>query len=285
MAKRSFGAVLAVAAVVALVACGGSEDSAPPVSMPVAAEGEFGGTGFRVDGGGFLEVSEALCWTIDGIVVAWVPGSSVGDAGEAVATPDGEAVRGGSYVRFTGWEFTSDRWPGGADGRWARHAEDCGAGPYLLVLVDTIEVDPFDPQVVSTDELMETVVGARLEPVGGCGYGFAAANSDGTVGLIVSDSAKGETAVSGELPDDRFDVRVKVGSRLFEQWCTDVLFAFTDPFTAAEWPVTAGRFEFELVDDHLGRFVLEAAVVSSPGGEIELGAVNMSNGCYGCVPG
>ena len=282
MTRRAIGSVLAVAVLMVGVTACGDDDEA---SMPVAAEGEFGRGGFPVEGGGRLDVTEPGCWTVDGVMAAWAPGSSIDEADRTVATPDGAAVADGSFVRITGRELRADEWPGAPDGRWAEHAEACGFGPWVMVFVETMEIDPFDPTVMSEGELAAMVADATLTSAGGCGYQFTAANADGTVGLIVSDSSWSETAATGELPDDRFEVTVRVGSRLFDQWCTDVLFPFADPFTAARSPVTAGRFEFDISDDLDARFVLDDAVVDSPTGEIALGRVTMTNSCYSCIPG
>lgn len=283
MTRRAMGAIVAAAVMmVGLTACGDDDDGS---SMPVATDGEFGRGGFRVDGGGRLALSEPGCWTVDGIMAAWAPGSSIDEAGRTAATPEGEAVADGSFVRITGLELTTGEWPGGSDGRWARHAEDCGFSSWVMVLVETMEIDPFDPQVTSEAELAALVAETTLTSSGGCGYQFTAVNADDTVGLIVSDSSRSETAASGELPDDRFEVTVRVGSRLFEQWCTDVLYPFADPFTAARWPVTAGRFEFDTTDDDIASFTLTDAVVDSPAGPIPLGSITMTNSCFGCVPG
>lgn len=159
MTGRAFGMMLsAVVLMTATTGCG-DDDGA---SLPVATDGEFSGSGFRVDGGGRLGLSEPGCWTVDGIMAAWAPGSSIDEAGRTAATPGGEAVADGSFVRITGIELSTGEWPGGSDGRWARHAEDCGFGSWVMVLVETMEIDPFDPQVTSEAELAALVAETTL---------------------------------------------------------------------------------------------------------------------------
>lgn len=288
MSGRRGLVVVAVGALLAAgAACGGDDGQSSAngsAAMPVADEGEFGGGGFGVDGGGRLDVAGEACWTLDGAMVAWAPGSILDDDTRSVTTPEGEPVVAGSYVRFTGREFTRERWPGSDEGRWAEHAEACGVTGRLLVFVDSVAIDPFDPRVASDDDLVAAASAAQLDSDGGCGYGFTASNDDGTVGLIVSTPGRDGPA-SGELPDESYSVALRVGSRLFDQWCTDILEPFLDPFVAAEWPITSGRFEFDSSDDFVARFVLTDAVVSTPAGQITLDEVVMENSCYGCFPG
>jgi hypothetical protein len=267
-------------------ACAGNGDEAS-VPLPVAAEDEFAGGGPR-SLGGHLDVDGERCWTLDGEVIAFAPGSSIVDDGRAVVTPGGTPVGAGSQVEVSGRLVTPERWPGGAEGRWARHVEECRPGAFFMLLADTVALDPFDPQNVDDEALVALVADARFESTGGCGFAYTAANDDGTVGIIVSVPFNDYEPGSGELPDSRFEISVRVGSRLFDQWCTDVIEPFTEPVVAARWAVVGGRFDHQPPPrgaSEVARFVLEDAVVETPLGDVALGTIVMENNCYDCIPG
>lgn len=140
-------------------------------------------------------------------------------------------------------------------------------------------------------DLVGLLEAAVLDTSWPCGNRYAISSSDQTVGLIVDTRGLPYEPAVVELPDERFETVVMVGTDLFAHNCDDVV--TIEPVVEARWPIALGRFEhrppteLEVFEEACGpRLVasieLVDAVVSTPLGDRELAPITITNRGYGC---
>lgn len=261
----------------------------PAHMAPIAEPGEwFVDVASR--GLGSLQVGDRACWMLDQVLIVLPKGSRLGSDSRAVVTPSGEVIASGSAVEVMARLVPAEGWPGGDSGRWQQHVDRCDPGATWLVVADAMEVDAYDPSLLDDAEMVAMLDAADFTQDWGCGFQYATSTADQRVALVVGTPWDDRQRTSVVLPDERFEVTVRVGKDLFANHCDDVIELFEpEPVVVARWPVIAGRFDHEPPSEEAGcaasTIVLEDAVVRTPRGERALEPLTIENVDYGCLPG
>ncbi|MGH8911423.1 MAG: hypothetical protein ACRDVD_02845 [Acidimicrobiia bacterium] len=111
------------------------------------------------------------------------------------------------------------------------------------------DTDPSSTTAVVAGATVTTLVSFRWTDVRSCYHGFFAADPEQTsaiffeyVGANASDDVV-EFQSPVTLPSPDWNVEVRIGSRLFGNWCTDVLMTDEEPVIDEIWPVVGGRLD------------------------------------------
>lgn len=261
----------------------------PNHMAPIAEPGEWF-VDFASRGLGTLQVVDRECWTLDQVLLVLPQGSQLSSDGRAVVTPSGDVIASGSAVEVMARLVPVEGWPGGDSGRWQQHVDRCDPGATWLVVADVMEVDAYDPSLLDDAEMVAMLDAADFTEYWGCGFRYATSTADQRVAVVVEVPWDDRQRASVVLPDERFDVTVRVGKDLFANHCDDVIELFEpEAVVVARWPVIAGRFDHEPLSEEAGcasaAIVLEDAVVRTPLGERALETLTIGNVDYGCIPG
>jgi hypothetical protein len=266
-------------------------------ALPVAAPEEFDLPG-TVPMAGALIAGDDGCWRLqsawDGALLVLPAGTEQGGSDDELRTAEGAILTGGQAVDATGALVAVESLPGGAAGPWATYVERCTPDTQAIVVAQTLR--SIEPPIPAADEaaLTDRIVSATLDTHWPCGYGFAVSDATQGVGLfVVPQTPQPPAPGTVTLPDDRFEVEVVVGRHLFVNHCDDVLEWFEpESERFVTWPVTAGRFDYTPGEDTglctgSGPVTTQLldAVVTTPGGSIELPTIPLVNDAFGCFAG
>jgi hypothetical protein len=153
------------------------------------------------------------------------------------------------------------------------------------------------------DEGPELDAGALTE-AWGCGHGFAVGTRDQDVALLIHLSPDGETAYRDtgdlertvDLPDPAWNAEVRIGRRLFSEWCDDVAGPpELAPVVEETWEVTGGLILIgdrtpprspHACDGATATARLAGLEVTPPDGEpLLVGDLRLVNDGWGCFAG
>ncbi len=273
------------------------QDDLGGFGAPAAAPGEFDLPDTMVMAG-TVRADARGCWRLegsdDGALLVLPPGFELGASGEQLLTESGETLPSGTPVEATGALIGVDALPGGPDGRWGAYIGFCDPDTALVAVAEHLEVDRFDADSFDDADFVELLAASTFDTPWPCGYGFAVSDGEQRVGLYITPTtAEPPTAGPVLLPDERFVATVVFGRHLFVDHCDDVTKWF-EPVSQrlAEWPVTAGRFDYQPGEDTgsctSGARVtttLTDAVATTPLGEQPLPTLELVNDAFGCFAG
>ncbi|NNE12194.1 MAG: hypothetical protein HKN41_08120 [Ilumatobacter sp.] len=305
ISRSTFGLVAALALV---AGCGATTASdTPPTTTentddvggfgaPAAAPGEFDDLP-GVTMTGRVDLTDDGCWYLTGngdrALLITPVGTRLGDDGTSLVTGEGVTIADGDRVDATGGFVETDSLPGGADGRWGNYVAFCAPSNRFVAVTGSIG-PAFDPADVDLEALAGDLAASVFTVDRGCGYGFATGD-DGQRWALRIDHTPPEppTASRIVLPDERFEVTVTTGAHLFANHCDDAIEWFEpEPVVAARWPVTAGSFDYPVVDTTTGgcagesvTTVLTGATVQTPIGPVDLEPIEITNEAFGCFAG
>ncbi len=275
----------------------GGPDDLGGFGAPAAAPGEFELPDTMVMVG-TVRADARGCWRLegdrDGALLVFPPGFELAGSGDELLTETGETLPSGTPVEAKGTLIGVEELPGGPDGRWATYLGFCDPDTAAVAVAEHLEVDRFDTDAFDDAALVELLASTTFDTHWPCGYGFAVSDAEQRVGLFLTPTTpEPPTAGPVVLPDERFVVTVVVGEHLFVNHCDDVLEWFEpEAQRLAEWPVTAGRFDYQPGEDTGfctgGRPVvttLTDALVTTPLGEQPLPTLELTNDAFGCFAG
>jgi len=261
---------------------------------PAAAQGEFDGLA-GISMVGTADLDSDGCWYLSGngeSALLIVPvGTSLGDDGTSLVTPDGLVIEDGVQLDVIGGLVAFDDLPGGTDGRWGNYAAFCDPRYGLAAVADSVAL-AFDAADVDPGVLAEQLDASLFDTDYDCGYGFATGDREGRWALhidLTTPTPSGAGTVT--LPDDRFAVFVVAGAHLFANHCDDVMEWFEPTRTpSVTWEVTAGSFVYpeatnDICASEAATTTLVGASVDTPSGPVALDAVDITNAAFGCFAG
>ncbi len=264
---------------------------------PVQAPNEFGHASSQLLTG-TIEVAGNGCWMIDindqRRPVAFPTGwATLPDDPATIIGADGLIVVAGTRIDATGQVMWIDSVPGGVDGRWGNLLAVCDPGGVEIARLDAI--DPaYDPTTLDPAQLVEKLRASSFTDSWPCGFGWQASTADQRFGLVLRPISDVPSAGTITLPSETWTAEVVVGKHLFVQNCDDAIEQWeSSPIVLAErWPVESGTFEVPVTDNAVGACrsnpvstVLNAGVVETPLGPIELPSVSIENDAWGCFAG
>lgn len=260
---------------------------------PAADQGDFADLVTRPLAG-VIRIDDRGCWYLtsefDEELVVFPAGTRWNDPPDSLTLPDGRVIRDGDAVDATGDFVARSEVPGGASGRLGTYGTFCGR-PDRIVVTTSVA-----PTYDSSDEQLQELAGelsrALFTDHHGCGFGFQSSDPDQHWALRIGLTAA-EPPPPGRitLPDDRFEVTVLHGDRLFADHCDDVREVFEPlPVVVATWPVSAGTFVYPgepATDCSAGSVSTEliGARVDTPAGSVDLEPVTLWNPTFGCFAG
>lgn len=167
--------------------------------------------------------------------------------------------------------------------------DDTGAPASLYIDVDEMTADEeFGFELVALEPVTDGLAGF-LHDEYGCGYGFAVADADQTVSMVVSFiDIDWETGPEPGVHDlAAMDGAVHFGADLMANWCDDVIEdGEPEPIVDETWEIVSGSLDLSQTDNRLAIGVFtDVVAVDADGHEHELGTIEVANGMWGFFAG